>query len=159
MAAISSDKSRHVGIAFAFPCNAHATTVVVNHNFATGGTLPDMLSRAFSGSAAVGAYDVKAACRTFSSTCFTVRGQLRRSRSRRCSGHVGHNSVQVPFVTASYVMVLLGALLSSSSVILVQDMATCRPGPVVARVVDGGVTATGMLSRQRGNLITIGNTQ
>ena len=25
--------------------------------------------------------------------------------------------------------------------------------------VDGGVTATGMLSRQRGNLITIGNTQ
>jgi hypothetical protein len=28
-----------------------------------------------------------------------------------------------------------------------------------SRVVDGGVTATGVLSRQRGNLITIGNTQ
>ena len=27
------------------------------------------------------------------------------------------------------------------------------------RVVDGGVTATGVLSRQRGNLITIGITQ
>ena len=29
----------------------------------------------------------------------------------------------------------------------------------IPRVVDGGVTATGVLSRQRGNLITIGNTQ
>ena len=28
-----------------------------------------------------------------------------------------------------------------------------------ARVVDGGVTATGVLSRQRGNLITIGSTR
>ena len=28
-----------------------------------------------------------------------------------------------------------------------------------ARGVDGGVTATGVLSRERGNLITIGNTQ
>ena len=28
----------------------------------------------------------------------------------------------------------------------------------VARVVDGGVTATGVLSRERGNLITICNT-
>jgi hypothetical protein len=29
----------------------------------------------------------------------------------------------------------------------------------VTRVVDGGVTATGVLSRQRGNLITIGITR
>jgi len=40
---------------------------------------------------------------------------------------------------------------------------TQYPVPVgsgrTARVVDGGVTATGVLSRQRGNLITIGNTQ
>ena len=30
---------------------------------------------------------------------------------------------------------------------------------LASRGVDGGVTATGVLSRQRGNLITIGNTQ
>jgi len=31
--------------------------------------------------------------------------------------------------------------------------------PLVSRGVDGGVTATGVLSRQRGNLITIVNTR
>jgi hypothetical protein len=36
--------------------------------------------------------------------------------------------------------------------------AHVRESGVTARVVDGGVTATGVLSRQ-GNLITIGNTQ
>ena len=30
-----------------------------------------------------------------------------------------------------------------------------RHSPHAARVVDGGVTATGVLSRERGNLITI----
>ena len=62
----AADKSRQVSIAFAFPCNAHATNVVVNHAlpairigasplswFRSGGFA------AFSGFAAVDAYDVK----------------------------------------------------------------------------------------------------
>ena len=61
----AADKSRQVSIAFAFPCNAHATNVVVNHALPaiTFGANPLWIRSggfaAFSGFAAVDAYDVK----------------------------------------------------------------------------------------------------
>ena len=59
-----------------------------------------------------------------------VRWQLRRSRSRSCSIHLCNQSIQVPFVTGSYAIVLPAALL----VILIQDMATCGLTFFVAHV-------------------------
>ena len=61
----AADKSRQVSIAFAFRCNEHATNVVVNHALpaislaAIPVWRPSGGFSAFSGFAAVDAYDVK----------------------------------------------------------------------------------------------------
>ena len=80
---------------------------------------------------------------------------MRVSELLRHKHTVEQHGVRVEIPTHSLTHTVTHSLICAFHVVSPQDLWLCVLPRWQSRVVDGGVTATGVLSRERGNLITI----